>query len=262
MATGNDATGPDGPSTLVLLPTYQEAENVLHVLRRIRAAVPAATVLVIDDASPDGTADLAEREGERTGMIEVLRRPCKDGLGSAYRAGARWALENGFDVIVLIDADLSHDPDALPGLLSAMADHDADLVLGSRYIPGGSIVDWPLSRRLLSSWGNTYVRLALGLPIHDATTGYRIWRAAAIKEVLLDTEAEGYGFVIESNFRAARTGHRIVEVPIVFRERERGRSKMSLQIIFEALRMVTVWAVQERAGRLRRRPAALDAGLP
>jgi dolichol-phosphate mannosyltransferase len=246
------------PSTLILLPTYQERENIETVLRQLRSAVPGATVLVIDDGSPDGTADFAEELGREIGGIEVMRRTEKAGLGSAYRAGAEWGLARGYELMVQMDADLSHDPLALPGLLAVQAEQAADLVIGSRYVPGGSIPDWTNRRRLLSKWGNAYVRLCLGLPIRDATTGYRVWTAATVKDIdLAGTRAEGYGFVIESNYRASKLGHKIVEVPITFRDRRWGKSKMSGRIIVEALGLVTVWGVKDRiAGRRRARPAA------
>ena len=235
------------PSTLVLLPTYQERENIVTVLRQIRAAIPWATVLVIDDDSPDGTADLAAGLADEVGSIEVLRRTEKTGLGSAYRAGATWALARGYEVLVQMDAALSHDPAALPTLLEARERHDADLVIGSRYVEGGAIPDWPRRRRLLSRWGNAYVRMCLRLPIRDATTGYRVWTAKSMKDIdLVGTRAEGYGFVIESNYRASQQGHRIVEVPIIFRDRRLGKSKMSGRIIFEALRLVTLWGIDGR----------------
>ncbi|MDQ3106282.1 MAG: polyprenol monophosphomannose synthase [Actinomycetota bacterium] len=241
-------------TTLVLLPTFQERDNIETVLRQLREAVPLATVLVIDDASPDGTADVAEELGRELGHIEVMRRHEKNGLGTAYRAGAAWGLERGFELIVQMDADLSHDPLALPQLLDARERHDADLVIGSRYVPGGSIPDWTRRRRLLSKAANVYARLWLGLRIRDATTGYRVWTAAAIKDVdMLGTRAEGYGFVIESNFRASRQGHSVVEVPIVFRDRARGKSKMSGRIIIEALVLVTRWGIEVRATQFRRR---------
>ena len=244
-------------ATLVLLPTYQEGENIATVLRQLRESVPEATILVIDDGSPDGTADIASDVGRELGQIEVLQRREKTGLGSAYRTGAAWGLERGFDVLAQMDADLSHDPTALPGLLEARARHDADLVIGSRYIPGGAIPDWPLHRRLLSRWGNAYVRMCLRLPISDATTGYRVWTAATIKDIdLIGTRAEGYGFVIESNYRASQQGHRIVEVPIVFRDRRLGKSKMSGKIIVEALTLVSRWGVRARLDRRRPRPTA------
>lgn len=243
-------------STLVLLPTYQERENIENLLRQLRSVVPQATMLVIDDGSPDGTADVAQRLGAELGQIEVLRRTQKSGLGSAYRAGAAWGLENGYELIVQMDADFSHDPQALPGLLDARERHDADLAIGSRYVPGGSIPDWTRRRRLLSKWGNSYVRFWLKLPIHDTTTGYRVWTAAAIKNVdMVGTRADGYGFIIESNYRASRQGHSIVEVPIVFRDRRWGRSKMSVRIIVEAMGLVTRWGAAARLERLRsRRP--------
>ena len=249
------------PSTLVLLPTYQERDNIATVLRQLRTAVPDAQVLVIDDGSPDGTADLAEGLGAELGGIDVLRRTEKNGLGTAYRAGVAWGLERGYDLIVQMDADLSHDPLALPELLAAREQVDADLVIGSRYVPGGDIPDWTRRRRWLSKGANVYARLCLGLPVRDATTGYRVWTAAAIKDIdMLGTRAEGYGFVIETNFRATRQGHRVVEVPIVFRDRQRGKSKMSGQIIVEALTLVTRWGATERLRQLRgragnRRPA-------
>lgn len=246
------------PSTLILLPTYQERENIETVLRQLRSAVPGATVLVIDDGSPDGTADFAEELGREIGGIEVMRRTEKAGLGSAYRAGAEWGLERGYELMVQMDADLSHDPLALPALLAVQAEQEADLVIGSRYVPGGSIPDWTNRRRLLSKWGNAYVRLCLGLPIRDATTGYRVWTSTTVKDIdLAGTRAEGYGFVIESNYRASKHGHKIVEVPITFRDRRWGKSKMSGRIIAEALGLVTVWGVKDRiAGRRRHRPAA------
>jgi dolichol-phosphate mannosyltransferase len=212
---------------------------------------------VIDDGSPDGTADRADELNAELGGIETLRRTEKSGLGSAYRAGTAWGLERGYDVMVQMDADLSHDPMALPELLAAREEQNADVVIGSRYIPGGAIPDWTRRRRLLSKWGNAYVRLCLRLPIHDATTGYRVWTAATIKDVdLIGTEAEGYGFVIESNYRAAKQGHRIVEVPIVFRDRRHGKSKMSGKIIVEALGLVTRWGVTARYTQLRARSAS------
>lgn len=237
----------DPGTTLVLLPTYQERESIESVLRQLRDAVPDATVLIVDDASPDGTAEAATTLARELGQVELLRRTGRRGLGSAYRAGVAWGLERGFERLVLMDADLSHDPLVLPDLLDAQAQHGADLLIGSRYIPGGSVPDWPLRRRLLSQWGNRYTRLCLDLPIADATSGYRIWTAAAARDIdLVGTRAEGYGFVIESNYRAARQGHRILEVPIQFRDRRLGRSKMSVRIIAEAMLLVTRWGVGAR----------------
>ena len=236
-------------STLILLPTYQEAENVGVVLPKLREVVPEAHILVLDDNSPDGTAELAEACGRELGNVEVLRRPAKEGLGAAYRAGMQWGLDRGFDVIIQMDADLSHDPAELPSLLAALTD-DVDFVIGSRYVPGGSIPDWPAHRRLLSKYGNLYVRLVLGLDVHDATTGYRVWRAATLKEAgIARTTAEGYSFMIESNYLVSRAGHRAVEVPIRFLDRVRGQSKMSGRIIVEALGLVTWWGLRDRVLR-------------
>ncbi|HET7721677.1 MAG TPA: polyprenol monophosphomannose synthase [Acidimicrobiales bacterium] len=232
--------------TLVVLPTYQEAANVAAVLARLREAVPEATILVVDDASPDGTADLAEVAGRRLGNIEVLRRPGKDGLGSAYRAGFAHGLANGFEVMVEIDADGSHDPGALPSLLAAV-EAGADLAIGSRYVPGGAIPDWPRSRRLISVAGNRYVELMLRLKVKDATAGFRAYRASILRQIDLPAiRADGYGFQVEMAYRVARRGGRIVEVPITFTDRIEGDSKMSWRIVFEAFALVTAWGVRDR----------------
>lgn len=239
---------------LVVLPTYQEAENIAEVLARIRAAVPAAEVLVVDDGSPDGTAELAEAEGAAHGRVEVLRRTVKSGLGSAYRAGFTVGLERGYDVLVEIDADLSHDPAALPDLLAAV-DAGADLAIGSRYIAGGEIPDWPTSRRLLSRWGNRYAGFVLGMRVRDCTAGYRAYRAEALRHIdLTAVEADGYGFQIEMAYAVQRSGGTIVEVPITFRDRVRGTSKMSGHIVVEAMTLVTWWGLRDRLWRRGRRP--------
>ena len=231
---------------LVVMPTYDEAENIEEVLGLVRRAVPHADVLVVDDNSPDGTAEIAESVGERLGQISVLRRPEKQGLGSAYRAGFAHGLSEGYDAMVEMDSDLSHDPLALPSLLSPL-DQGADLVIGSRYVPGGSIPDWSLHRRLLSRWGNRYAGFVLGLAVRDATSGYRAYRATTLAALDLDSVgAEGYGFQIEMAYQVARQGGRIVEVPIAFSDRLRGKSKMSGTIVFEALALVTWWAVRDR----------------
>ncbi len=234
---------------LVILPTYNEAENIEEVIGLVREAVPSAHVLVVDDGSPDGTADLADKVGSELGQVEVMRRSAKAGLGSAYRAGFRWGLEKDFEVMVEMDSDLSHDPRALPELLVAV-DGGADLVVGSRYVPGGSIPDWGLHRRLLSRWGNRYAGLVLGLEVRDATAGYRAYRASILEAIDLDAvRADGYGFQIEMAYQVARQGGRIVEVPIAFTDRIRGKSKMSSRIIFEALLLVTWWAIRDRVLR-------------
>jgi dolichol-phosphate mannosyltransferase len=240
---------------LVVLPTYEEAANIADVLRRLRAAVPTADVLVVDDASPDGTADLAEAMGaELGGRVDVLRRPGKAGLGSAYRAGFRWGLGRGYDALVEMDADLSHDPAVLPVLLKE-AEAGADLVIGSRYVPGGSIPNWSWHRQALSRGGNRYAGAVLGLDVHDTTAGYRVYRASMLRRLDLDSvRADGYGFQIEMTYRTAQAGGRIVESPIHFTDRVRGTSKMSGRIIVEALLLVTWWGVVDRLRGRRPRP--------
>lgn len=232
--------------TLVVLPTFNEAENIVDVLTRVRTCLPEAEVLVVDDASPDGTADLAEKVGVELGGIEVLRREGKSGLGSAYRAGFRWGLARGAEILIEMDSDLSHDPAALPSLVAAV-EHGADLAIGSRYVPGGSIPNWALHRRLLSRWGNRYASFVLGLAVRDATSGFRAYRAAMLGQLDLDRiHADGYGFQVEMAYKVARRGGRVVEVPISFVDRVRGTSKMSGRIVVEALVLVTGWAVRDR----------------
>ncbi|HTZ10688.1 MAG TPA: polyprenol monophosphomannose synthase [Acidimicrobiales bacterium] len=234
---------------LVVLPTYNEAENIGPVLGRIRAALPDGGVLVVDDGSPDGTADLAEEAGEKLGNIEVLRRSAKSGLGSAYRAGFRWGLQHGWEALVEMDADLSHEPEALPGLVAPLAE-GVDLVIGSRYVPGGSIPNWRRHRRLLSQGGNIYAAWMLGLHVTDSTSGFRAYRADALRRIDLDAvRAEGYGFQIEMVYQVLEHGGLVTEVPIRFVDRVQGKSKMSMTIVVEALLLVTWWAVR-RAVRL------------
>jgi dolichol-phosphate mannosyltransferase len=235
--------------SLIVLPTYQEAANVATVLRRIRASVPAARVLVVDDNSPDNTAALAEAVGAELGGIEILRRPGKAGLGSAYRAGMAWGIDHGFEILVEMDADLSHDPADLPRLLAGVED-GADLVIGSRYVPGGSIPAWSWSRRLLSREGNRYAAALLALPVTDATSGFRAYRASVLADVGLDhVRADGYGFQIEMVYRVQGAGGRVVELPICFSDRTLGHSKMSSRIVAEALLLVTWWGVRDRVLR-------------
>ena len=239
--------------TLVVLPTYDEADNIAEVLRRLRAAVPGANVLVVDDSSPDGTAEVAKAAGHELGNVDVTVRPGKAGLGSAYRYGFREGLASGYDVLVEMDSDLSHDPAALPDLLRAVGD-GADLVIGSRYVPGGSIPHWPLFRRTLSRWGNRYASVVLRLAVRDSTSGFRAYRADILRRIDLDrVRADGYGFQIEMAYRVALLGGRIAERPIEFRDRERGTSKMSTKIVIEALGLVSWWGVRDRL--LRRRPS-------
>lgn len=237
---------------LVVLPTYNEAANIEEVIRRLRDACPDASVLVVDDGSPDGTADLAEELGGQLGDIEVMRRPSKSGLGSAYRDGFRHGLSHGFDVLVEMDSDLQHDPADLPSLLDRI-DHGAALVIGSRYIEGGSIPDWSWYRRSLSKWGNRYAATVLGLDVHDATAGYRAYSAATMAQIDLDrVRSDGYGFQIEMAHRVAQAGGTIEEVPIRFSERIRGTSKMSSRIVAEALVLVSWWGLRDRLLRIRR----------
>jgi len=231
---------------LVVLPTYEEAENIAEVLRRVRAAAPSADVLVVDDSSPDGTAAVAKATGHELGGVDVMVRPGKSGLGSAYRAGFAEGMARGYDILVEMDSDLSHDPARLPALLRAV-EAGADLAVGSRYVPGGTIPNWPFRRRLLSRGGNRYADLLLRLGVSDATSGFRAYRAGALEQIdLSSVRADGYGFQIEMAYRVAGNGGRIVELPIEFVDREKGTSKMSVRIIVEALALVTWWGLRDR----------------
>jgi dolichol-phosphate mannosyltransferase len=239
---------------VALTPTYNEVENLEAVVKGIRAAIPDAGILVIDDGSTDGTAALARRLGEELGAIELLSRPAKRGLGSAYRDGFRRAIDSGAEICVQIDADLSHDPQVLPALV-ANVEHGADLAIGSRYVPGGATESWPGSRRWLSRWGNRYAAGVLGLAVNDATSGYRAYRATALEAMDFNTvRADGYGFQIEMTHRLVRSGGRIVEFPIVFRDRQAGESKLSRGIVREAFGLVArLWFEDRRGRRARRR---------
>lgn len=240
---------------LVILPTYQEAANIGAILRRVRDAAPDADLLVVDDNSPDGTAELAEELGRELGQIDVLRRTRKSGLGAAYRAGFEQALDHGYDVVVEMDADLSHDPSDLPALLREV-ERGADLAIGSRYMPGGAIPAWPTHRRALSRYGNRYASFVLGLHTTDATSGFRAYRSTALRNAAFQaTHATGYAFQVEMAYRLARLGATIVEVPIVFVDRVSGRSKMSAHIAVEAMALVTWWGVRDRLLRRKRRRA-------
>jgi dolichol-phosphate mannosyltransferase len=230
---------------LVIIPTYQERENIEPILDRVRTAVPAAHVLVVDDGSPDGTGKIADEFADTDSHVHVLHRGAKEGLGAAYIAGFDWGLDAGFDVLVEMDADGSHSPEQLPRLLRGLA--GADLVLGSRWIPGGAVVNWPRRREALSRGGNLYTRLALGLRLHDATGGYRAYRRAVLEGIDYSAVAsEGYCFQVDLARRAVVAGFRVVEVPITFVERERGESKMSGAIVREALWRVTQWGAAHR----------------
>ncbi len=239
---------------LVVLPTFNESENIDRVLRRIRGALGDATILVVDDGSPDGTADIAETIGKELGNIEVMRRHEKSGLGSAYRAGFRWGLDRGFDACIEMDADLSHEPEALPELVAPLSEGH-DLAIGSRYVPGGSIPNWAWHRRLLSRGGNVYASTLLGLGVADSTSGFRAYSASILDRIdLEDIKAEGYGFQIEMTYEAKRAGAAVVEVPIRFVDRVDGESKMSMSIVVEALGLVTWWGLQRAVASLRSRP--------
>jgi dolichol-phosphate mannosyltransferase len=236
---------------LVVIPTYDEVQNIELTIDRVRASVPAADVLVVDDNSPDGTGEIADKVAWSDVQVHVLHRDTKAGLGAAYLAGFDWGLQRGYDVLVEMDADGSHLPEQLPRLLAALP--RADLVLGSRWVPGGRVVNWPLRRRLLSRGGNLYTRILLGLPLRDSTGGFRAFRRAALQGVALDSVASaGYCFQIDLARRTLAAGYRVVEVPITFVERVYGESKMSGDIVRESLVKVTSWAVRHRLGQARR----------
>jgi glycosyltransferase involved in cell wall biosynthesis len=238
---------------IVVVPTYNEADNVETVIRGVRDVLPAALVLIIDDNSPDGTGKLAERLGEELGGLEVVHRETKEGLGAAYRAGLREAIARGADICVQMDADLSHDPQVLPALVS-IVEHGADLAIGSRYVPGGITLDWPRRRRWVSRWGNRYAAGVLGLALNDVTAGYRAYRRDALERMEFDSvTAEGYGFQIEMTYRIVRLGGRVVEFPITFQDRLEGESKFTGSIVREALALVVRLWVEDFSGRRRRR---------
>ena len=237
----------------VVVPTYNEIDNIERLCREVLAIAPQVQILVVDDARPDGTADKAEALAAELGHITVMRRSGKSGLGSAYRAGLRRAIDEGAEICVQMDADMSHDPAILPALL-ANIEHGADLAIGSRYVPGGRTVDWPPRRRLLSRWGNRYAAGVLGLAINDATAGYRAYSAAALERMQFETvKADGYGFQVEMTFRLLRVNGKMVEFPITFHDRTEGESKMSGHIIREALLLVLKLWINDFRGRRRRR---------
>lgn len=247
------------PQTLVVIPTYDERENLESIVGRVLSLAVDAHVLVVDDDSPDGTGALAEALATRHPEVHVLHRAGKRGLGAAYLAGFEWALERGYEAIVEMDADGSHHPEELPRMLELLEGHD--LVLGSRWVPGGSVEHWPKRRELLSRGGNLYTRIALGIDVRDATGGYRVFRASALRSIDLEGVAsQGYCFQIDLLWRALQRGLHVVETPIVFTERQLGASKMSGSIVRESLLRVTGWAVRRRLfvtkEALRGRPVA------
>jgi dolichol-phosphate mannosyltransferase len=250
---GQRRYGPLG-RILVIIPTYNEAENITPIVSRVRAAVPDADILVADDNSPDGTGKIADEIAAGDSQVQVLHRKGKEGLGAAYLAGFRWGTERGYGVLVEMDADGSHQPEELPRLLTALK--GADLVLGSRWVPGGRVVNWPKSREMISRGGSTYSRLLLGLRTRDVTGGYRAFRAETLDGIGLDQVAsQGYCFQVDLARRAVEAGYHVVEVPITFVDREIGDSKMSRDILVEALWRVTSWGVTSRTNRVLGRKA-------
>jgi dolichol-phosphate mannosyltransferase len=244
------SSGPVGTGTWVVLPTYNEADNLPGIAAAILDALPGATLLVVDDGSPDGTGDLAEQLAAADPRVRVRHRPVKQGLGRAYLDGFGIALGGGAGVVVQMDADWSHDPGALPGMIDPILGDRADLVIGSRYVRGGGVVDWGIGRRLISRGGSTFARLVLGLGPHDLTGGFKAWRASTLAGVPFEgVRAGGYVFQIEMTYRASRLGARVVEVPITFRDRRVGQSKMSRRIVVEALVVVISLRWDELRGR-------------
>ena len=243
---------------VVLIPTYNERENLPRIIARVRAAVPSLDVLVLDDNSPDGTGSVADELAASDAQVHVLHRAGKQGLGAAYKAGFAWALEQGYDAAVEMDADGSHQPEQLPSLLRA-AEH-ADLVIGARWVKGGSVVNWPMHRKALSIGANIYTKFMLGLPVNDATGGFRVYRASALRTMDLDSvSSAGYGFQVDMTVALVRAGLTAVEVPIEFVEREIGESKMSGNIVTEAFVNVGKQGLAHRAGQVRGAVARLRA---
>lgn len=235
----------------VVAPTYQEAGNIVRFLETVRAAAPEASIIIVDDNSPDGTGRLAEETGTRIGDVQVIHRAGKLGLGSAYREGFQAALDLGVDVVVSMDVDFSHDPNVIPKLLG-LIENGADVALGSRYVPGGGTVNWPWHRRMLSRWGNRYTAFILDLPVRDCTGAFRAVRAEVLRAVRPDsTRAEGYAMLTEFVRRFARGGYTIAEYPITFVDRVEGVSKMSGRIVAESMVRVTLWGIRDRVQRLR-----------
>lgn len=248
---GPEAGYPGVGRVLVVIPTYNERENLEIIVGRLRASVPEADILVADDNSPDGTGTVADTLAADDPRVNVLHRAGKQGLGAAYVAGFGWARERGYDAVVEMDADGSHAPEELPKLLNAL--RTADAVLGSRWVKGGTVLNWPVHRLAISRVGNLYVRLALGMRFKDATGGYRAYRMPVLEKIDIDAVAsQGYCFQVDLAWRAYLGGFRIVEIPITFAERERGTSKMSSSVVREALWRVTVWGTRSRLDALRK----------
>ncbi len=250
--TPDDRTAGPGYGALVIIPTYNESENLAAIVERTVAAVPAANILVVDDGSPDGTGELADRIAAADDRVTVLHRSAKTGLGGAYLVGFRWAFERRYDTIIEMDADGSHPPESLPEMLRALAAPGVGLVIGSRWTRGGRVIDWPRTRELLSRAANVYARLALGIRVKDSTGGFRAYRAPVLGAIdISGIASEGYCFQIDLTLRVLATGARVVEVPIDFREREFGVSKMTGGIVLEAMTKVTAWGIGRRTSQLR-----------
>ncbi len=250
--------------TLVIIPTYNERESLPVQIAGVRNHAPNVDILVADDNSPDGTGEWADAQAEADSHVHVLHRTAKEGLGAAYRAGFAWGLERGYEVLVEMDADGSHQARQLPDLLAKVGEGrgEYDLVIGSRWVPGGTVVNWPASRKMLSVWANRYVRLVLGIPVRDATAGYRAYTAATLKAINLDdVDSQGYGFQVDMTLRAIREGATVTEVPIEFVERVQGVSKMSGSIVREAFLKVFLWGLARpfrRGGVKKTRPGARE----
>lgn len=246
-----------GAGALVIIPTYNERDNLPIILGKVTAAVPEAHILIMDDASPDGTGELADRLAAADSRISVVHREGKQGLGTAYLAGFAEGIARGYEFLIELDADGSHPPEKLPEMLGVIAsDPEVGLVIGSRWTEGGKVVDWPKRREILSRGANTYARIMLGVDVHDVTAGYRVYRSVLIAGLdLTHIDSKGYCFQIDMTLRAVDAGTRIVEVPIMFKDRELGQSKMSGSIIIEAMRNVTMWGIQRHLLR-RRQPAS------
>ena len=241
--------------TLIVVPTHNEAANITTLLEQLHVYVADADVVVIDDASTDATRALVRARMDGTEHLRLIERPDKRGLGDAYREAFKLGIADGYDLLVQIDADLSHDPSALP-LMLAVAEQGIPVVIGSRYIPGGTVTGWPRRRTWLSRWANRYVAVMLGLAVNDATAGYRVYRTEALDVVGLDDlQASGYGFQVEMTYRAVRAGLAVVEIPIAFRDRVAGQSKMDRRVVIEAFRLVTAWGVRDLVSLRRRRRA-------
>lgn len=251
---------PSLPRVLVIVPTYDEIESLPTIVTRIRAAVPDADVMVMDDASPDGTGELADRMAAADPQLSVQHRPGKGGLGPAYVDGFSRGIAAGYDVLIQIDADGSHPPERLPEMIKTLwADAGIGLVIGSRWVAGGSVVDWPMRRELLSRAANVYANAALEIGIKDMTAGFRVYRASSVARLELSSlQSKGYCFQIDMTRRIRDSGVRIVELPIEFRDRAAGTSKMSGGIVVEAMKMVTLWGIRRRVRLLRRRRAVSE----